>query len=92
MHSQSFVYIQDGQFQRDGKPYYFLGTNFWYAMNLASKGEGGDRERLVAELDHLQALGITNLRIVAGSEGPDTEPWRMKPTLQPAPGQYNEVL
>lgn len=92
MHSQSFVYIQDGQFQRDGKPYYFLGTNFWYGMNLASKGEGGDRERLVAELDHLQALGITNLRIVAGSEGPDTEPWRMKPALQPAPGQYNEAL
>jgi mannan endo-1,4-beta-mannosidase len=29
---------------------------------------------------------------MAGSEGPEDEPWRMKPALQPAPGVYNEEL
>ena len=90
--SQAFVQVRDQQFFRNGQPYYFLGTNFWYGMNLASAEEGGDRSRLLAELDHLQSLGITNLRIMAGSEGPDDAPWRMSPSLQPTPGQYNEAL
>ena len=50
-------------------------------MNLGSKGPGGDRAKLVRELDRLQAMGITNLRIMAASEGPDAEPWRMVPAL-----------
>lgn len=90
--AQSFVEVKNGHFVKNGKPYYFLGANFWYGMNLASAGEGGDRERLLRELDRLQALGIDNLRIIAGSEGPESEPWRLKPVLQPAPGQYNEDL
>ncbi|CAF0791260.1 unnamed protein product [Rotaria sordida] len=45
------------------------------------------------ELDHLHALGVNNLRVQAGSEGPDTEPWRIVPSMQPSPGTYNnEVL
>ena len=87
-----FVHIQNGQFIKNGKPYYFLGTNFWYGMNLASKGAGGDRDRLIRELDHLQTLGIKNLRIMAASEGPDDEPWRMLPSLQPEAGKYNRDL
>lgn len=90
--AQSFIEIKAGQFYKNGQPYYFLGTNFWYGMNLGSKGEGGDRQRLLAELDQLTALGISNLRVVAGSEGPDSAPWRMKPALQTAPGKYNEDL
>jgi mannan endo-1,4-beta-mannosidase len=92
LRAQSFIRVQDSHFIKDGKPYYFLGTNFWYGMNLASKGEGGDRERLLRELDRLRDLGLCNLRIMAAGEGPETEPWRMKPALQPAPGQYNENL
>ena len=38
----SFVTVQDGQFLRGGKPYTYIGTNFWYGPILASDGEGGD--------------------------------------------------
>ncbi|MEZ4829301.1 MAG: cellulase family glycosylhydrolase [Bacteroidia bacterium] len=89
----SYVTTDGTQFFYDGKPYYFMGTNFWYGLNLGSKGPGGDRDRLIRELDRLQAMGITNLRIMAGSEGPDDEPWRMVPALQTSQGVYNpEVL
>ena len=91
-YSQSFVSVRGSHFQFEGQPYYFLGTNFWYGMNLASQGKGGDRVRLLKELDQLAALGVTNLRIMGGSEGPDTSPWRMAPSLQVAPGVYNEEL
>ncbi len=88
----NFASVQNGQFFVDNEPYYFLGANFWSAMNLASKGEGGDRERLIRELDHLQSLGMNNLRIMAASEGPNTEPWRVAPAVQPEPEVYDEEL
>jgi mannan endo-1,4-beta-mannosidase len=89
----SFVTVANkNEFVRDGARYAYLGTNFWYGMNLGSTGPGGDRERLIRELDRLQALGITNLRILAGSEGPDSEPWRIVPSLQKDPGVYDEDL
>lgn len=72
-----------------GQPYFYCGVNYWYGPGLASSGPGGDRARLLRELDTLVSLGITNLRIMAGSEGPDTEPWRMVPSLQPESGVYN---
>jgi mannan endo-1,4-beta-mannosidase len=88
-----YIHIKGTQFELHGKRYAYLGTNFWYGLNLGSKGAGGDRARLTRELDRLKALGINNLRIMAGSEGPDTEPYRMVPALQSAPGVYNpEVL
>ena len=89
---QQFITVQQAGFIRNGQPYRFLGANFWYGLNLASNGPGGNRPRLLRELDRLQALGIDNLRIMGGSEGPDGAPWRMAPALQPAPGQYNEGL
>ncbi len=84
-----FVTVSDGQFMLAGHPHYFVGVNFWQGMNLGVDGPGGDRARLVAELDHLQRLGVTNLRIMASSEGPDKEPYRMTPALMTAPGEYN---
>jgi mannan endo-1,4-beta-mannosidase len=78
-------------FQVDGRPHAFCGVNFWAAMNLAA-AEGGDRQRLTAELDHLQRLGVTNLRVMAASEGPDSEPYRVVPALMIAPGRYNPSL
>ncbi|MDH4468875.1 MAG: cellulase family glycosylhydrolase [Bacteriovoracaceae bacterium] len=86
---EDFVKVKGTKFELSGKPYYFLGTNFWYGINLASSGAGGDRARLKRELDRLQEMGVTNLRIMAGSEGPDSEPYRMSPSMQPAPGVYN---
>ncbi|MCB0596740.1 MAG: cellulase family glycosylhydrolase [Lewinellaceae bacterium] len=90
--AQPFIAVEGAGFMRDGKPYHFLGANFWYGLNLASGGAGGDRPRLLRELDRLKALGIDNLRIMGASEGPDGAPWRMAPALQTAPGEYNEAL
>jgi len=89
---QNFINVVEKHFFRNGKPYYFLGTNFWYGMNLGSRGPGGDRDRLLRELDHLNKIGVKNLRVMGASEGPDTEPWRMLPALQVAPGEYNEEV
>ncbi|MBX7127311.1 MAG: cellulase family glycosylhydrolase [Cyclobacteriaceae bacterium] len=84
-----FVVVKGVGFEIDGKPYHYLGTNFWYGLNLGSKGPGGNRDRLLRELDRLAGLGVMNLRVMAGSEGPDDEPYRMLPSLQTAPGEYN---
>ena len=88
----SFVSVKDGAFVRDGKPCTYIGTNFWYGPILASEGRGGDRERLARELDTLKAIGITNLRVLVGGDGPDGVFSRIEPTLQKAPGVYNDTL
>ena len=88
--ASGFVRTAGGHFQRDGKPYTFLGANFWYGMNLGSEGPSGNRERLSRELDRLTALGVTNLRILAATEGPESAPWRILPVLQPSPREYRE--
>ena len=90
--ASSFVRVADMKFIRNGKPYVFLGTNFWYGLNLGSNGEGGNRARLMRELDRLSSMGVKNLRVMAGSEGPDTEPYRIVPAMQTAPGKYNEEV
>ncbi|TKD11826.1 glycoside hydrolase 5 family protein [Polyangium fumosum] len=90
--ASGFVRAAGGRFQRDGKPYTFLGANFWYGMNLGAEGPSGNRERLSRELDRLAALGMTNLRILAATEGPESAPWRILPVLQPSPREYREEL
>ena len=91
-HVNPFVTVQDGQFIRNGKPYTFVGTNFWYGPILASEGRGGDLERLENELDALKELGIDNLRVLVGGDGADGVYSRVEPTLQVAPGVYNDTL
>ena len=58
----------------------------------------GDREReglrlllelLWRELDRLLALGVSNVRLLAGSEGADGVLGRVAPTMRRAPGEYN---
>ena len=88
----SFVSVKDGQFVRDGKAYTYIGTNFWYGPILASEGEGGNIQRLTQELDALKALGINNLRVLVGGDGPDGVFSHIEPTLQKAPGVYNDTL
>jgi len=87
-----FVAVNGVAFELDGQPYNFVGANLWQGMNLGVVGPDGNRARLSRELDRLQAAGITNLRILAGSEGPDTEPYRAVPSLQTAPGVYNPAV
>ena len=89
----SFIKVNaDGQFVRDGKPYYFVGTNFWYGAILGSEGEGGNRERLHKELDFLKSIGINNLRVVVGADGENGIKTRVEPSLQVAPGVYNDTI
>jgi mannan endo-1,4-beta-mannosidase len=91
-HRDRFVTVRGTELRLEGRTYHFVGANYWQAMNLASRGPGGDRQRLLRELDEMKAHGITNLRIMAASEGPDTEPLRIVPALLEAPGVYNADL
>lgn len=86
--ANSFVRVKDGQLYRANAPYYFMGTNFWQAMNLAHR----DPARLNRELDRLKDMGVTNLRILALSEGPDTEPYRVTPAMITKPSELKEEL
>jgi endo-1,4-beta-mannosidase len=84
-----FVAVEDGRFTLDGQPHPFAGVNFWQAMNL---GAEGNRAQLLAELDRLQALGVSNVRVMAASEGPNGEPQRLSPALMTAPGEYDPAV
>lgn len=87
-----FVRVEDGEFVRAGKVLHFAGTNFWYGPIIASEGRGGDRERLDRELDLLCGLGLKNLRILVGADGPEGVAYKVEPVLQTAPGVYNDTL
>ena len=87
-----FIQVKDGQFIRNGQPYYYIGANFWYGAILASEGTGGNRERLHQELDSLKAIGVDNLRILVGADGKRGVPTKVEPTLQEAPGVYNDTI
>ena len=87
-----FVKVKDGHFIRHGQPYYYVGTNFWYGAILGSEGQGGDRKRLCSELDKMKSLGIDNLRILVGSDGKRGVKTKVEPTLQEAPGVYNDTI
>lgn len=90
--SSPFIQVKNGQFIRNGQPYYYIGANFWYGAILASEGTGGNRERLHGELDSLKAIGVDNLRILVGSDGKRGVPTKVEPTLQEAPGIYNDTI
>jgi mannan endo-1,4-beta-mannosidase len=83
--------VQGTHFILDSKPYYFIGTNFWYGCYLGSTGRTGDRDRLIRELDRLKANGIDNLRILGASEA-STNQDVVKPAIQISPGVYDDSL
>lgn len=93
-HTDGFVRADGGHFYRPGSttPYYFIGTNMWYAPILASKGEGGDRKRLKRELDALRKMGVENLRILVGAEKGSANANTVTPVLQDGSGQLNDTL
>jgi mannan endo-1,4-beta-mannosidase len=90
--SPVFVQQNNGHFEIDGKPYYFIGTNFWYGAILGSTGQGGNRERLLQELDFFQKAGINNLRILVGADGLAGQAVKVMPTLQTEAGVYNDTI
>ena len=87
-----FVKVEDGRFKAEDYPSHFIGANFWYGAILASDGTGGDIQRLEKELDDLKGLGVNNLRVLVGGDGPDGVQTRIMPTLQKEPGVYNDTI
>src|SRR5438876_1194891 len=63
-----FVVVRNGRFELRGRPYYFVGANLWYGCYLSDPKLEGGRERMIRELDRLKAIGVTNIRLLAGSE------------------------
>jgi mannan endo-1,4-beta-mannosidase len=88
---EDYVKVDGTRFLAGSAPYYFTGTNLWYGFYLGSPGPTGNRDRLCRELDRLQELGITNLRVLAGSEA-SYMPRAVVPPLQQAPGVLDESL
>lgn len=88
----NFITVKNGEFYNGDSVYRYIGTNFWYGPLLASDGSFGNRDRLAAELDSLQAIGIDNLRVLAGGDGPDGLASHIEPNLQTAPGVYNDTI
>lgn len=91
---ENFVRTDGIQFYKgqSAEPYYFMGTNFWYGPILGSTGQGGNRERLCAELDSLHAMGVDNLRILVGADAGSKHANTVTPYLQPEPGVLNDTL
>lgn len=90
--SSEFVKVVNGQFVRGDDTLSFVGTNFWYGPLIASEGRGGNRDRLHKELDALKSIGVTNLRILVGSDGPEGIAYKVEPVLQLEPGVYNDTV
>jgi mannan endo-1,4-beta-mannosidase len=84
-----FIEVKDNQFYKNGKPYRYIGANYWYGAILGSKT--GNRLRLQKELDELKSLGITNVRVLVGAEGGNQD-YTVYPALQPKQGEYKEEL
>jgi len=90
---RGFVKVKGTGFTVDGKPYRYIGTNYWYGGLLATNGDAG-KKRLKTELDFLKQHGATNLRVMVGAEGATTYKYRTpnEKTLQPQAGKFNENI
>jgi mannan endo-1,4-beta-mannosidase len=86
-----FVTVEGTQFRLAGKPYRFVGTNLWYGAYLGSPGSTGDRARLLKELDHLNAIGVNNIRVLGLSEASALRR-AVRPAITKKPGQFDEEL
>jgi mannan endo-1,4-beta-mannosidase len=84
-----YLEVRGPRFFRDERPFYISGFNYWSALPLAREGNTAGWDQLQRDLDNLQGAGINMLRIMGATEGPDTEPLRIVPSLQPAPGQFD---
>ncbi len=83
-----FVRVQANTFRLNNKEYRYIGTNYWYGGYLGTI----DKDRLGMELDFLQKQNVTNLRVFICGEGDSSYAYRISPSLQPKPREYNEEL
>jgi mannan endo-1,4-beta-mannosidase len=86
-----FVAVRAGRLVLRSKPYAYIGANMWFGCYLADAALPGGRARLSRELDRLQRIGATNLRLLAGSE---TSPLvgAISRGITKAPRDYDEDL
>ncbi len=92
----NFVKQQDTRLMIGNKPYHFVGANMWYANLLGmTDQDGGNRKRLLKELDFLKAQGITNIRVLIGAQGEGklvNGVMPVHPAVQTDPASYNEAV
>ena len=81
--------VRGSRFYKDDKPFYVNGFNYWSALPNSRDGNTAGWDQVRRDLDLLQGMGINMLRISGASEGPDTEPFRIVPSLQPDAGKYD---
>ena len=66
--ASDFISVRNGRFELQGHPYCYIGANIWCGCYLSDAKLSGGRERMIRELDRLRSIGVTNLRLLAGSE------------------------
>ena len=81
--------VRGPRLYRDGRPFFVAGMNHWAAPTLARDRVGWDRVR--HDFDVLQGLGVNAIRLMGSTEGPDSEPFRIVPSMQPSEGQFDEA-
>ncbi|MEO6151196.1 MAG: cellulase family glycosylhydrolase [Mucilaginibacter sp.] len=89
------ITVKDGRFFCKGKPYYYIGANYWYGSLLAIQSDpAAGKARLIKELDFLKSRGVNNLRVLVGSEGAGKINGvdRVTPVLQPEKGVFNDDI
>jgi mannan endo-1,4-beta-mannosidase len=64
----NFVAVRNGRFELRGHPYCYIGTSIWCGCYLSDAKLSGGRKRMIRELDRLRSIGVTNIRLLAGSE------------------------
>jgi mannan endo-1,4-beta-mannosidase len=77
------------RFVKDGKPFFVSGINYWAGTTLARIGNTAGWDQVKRDLDGIQGAGLNMIRTMGATEGPDTAPERIVPTIQPAMGQYD---
>jgi len=77
------------RFVKDGKPFFISGFNYWAGPTMARDGNQAGWDQVRRDLDGIQAAGINMIRTCVATEGPDSEPFRIVPTIQPTMGQFD---
>lgn len=88
----SFVTTKGVEFSLEGKPYHYIGANYWYGPLIAANETG--KTRVKRELDFLVSKGVTNLRVLAAAEGSGLLSGRERvgPPVQPKQGVFDEKV
>lgn len=83
----SFVTTRSTSFYLNNRQFLINGVNYFGAINIASS-----KQRLINDLKFLVSNNINSIRIMASSQGPDTEPFRITPSLEHSPYSFNPQL